>query len=93
MAGFPPIQPELLSTPDWHGLKTRFLAAHALRREMELQNAAAVAGGSFTSESAQVLASRRENSRGVNPNASANGKTPHAIETDIADPPYPASEE
>ncbi len=93
LASYSPVQSDVLATPDWFGLKARFLAAHALRREIESQGAAATAGGSFTSETAHVLASWRETSRGVNPIASANCKPPHASKTNIADHTYPASEE
>ena len=92
LAGYSPSPVEHRCTPDWPGLKARFVAAHALRREIVLQNAVA-AGGSFTSETAGVLASRRENSQRVNRNASANCKPPHANEANIAGASYPASED
>ena len=78
--------------PDWAGIKARFLAAHALRRELAA-GGSLVAGGSFTDESAHVLAAQRESSLPVNLTASANGKTPFAMENQIAGNPCPASEE
>ncbi len=89
------------SLPDWSGLKARFIAAHALRRELALTFAAEPAGGSFLAESEPVLAAGRGNtaqndanpSRDVNPTASANGKPLGAIEDHIVGNPDPASEE
>jgi hypothetical protein len=87
--------------PDWSGIKARFIAAHALRRELALASAAEPAGGSFIAESELVLAASRANalhneansSRHVNPTASANSKPLGAIEDYIVGNPDPASEE
>ena len=93
LAGFAPPQSDDLASPDWFGLKARFVAAHALRREFESQSAATALGGSFTSETAHVLASRRQTEQAVNLKASAICKAPHANEANIADHYYPAREE
>ena len=87
--------------PDWSGIKARFLAAHALRRELALAWASEPGGGSFLAESEPVLAASRgsaainnaNSSRAINPTASANGKPLGAIEDDIVGNPDPASEE
>ncbi len=87
--------------PDWNGLKARFLAAHALRRELERACAIQPAGGSFLIESEPVLAAVRgiaargsfKSSRHVNPTASGNGKPLSAFEDYIVGNPDPASEE
>lgn len=87
--------------PDWSGIKARFIAAHALRRELALTCAAEPAGGSFLAESELILAAGRVNavpgtansSQRVNPTASANGKPLGAIEDHIVGNPDPTSEE
>lgn len=92
---------QLVGAPDWRSLKARFLAAHALRRELALACAAEPAGGSFRNESAPVLAAGRgsasdvicNSSQAVNPTASANSKPLGAIEDYIVGNPDPASEE
>lgn len=93
LAGSSSAHVDAQATPDWFGIKARFLAAHALRREIALQGSAFAPGGSFTSESAGVLAARRENSTAVNPNASGNGKPLYANAANIAGHTYPAREE
>ena len=61
---------------DWSGLRARFLAAHALRRALDLSANADPAGGSFVLAGAQVLEIARQMSTPVNPTVLCNGKAP-----------------
>lgn len=89
------------SLPDWSGLRARFLAAHALRRELALACAMQPAGGSFMDESMPVLAAGRGDaarepfncSQDVNLTASANGKSLGANDDDVVGNLWPTSEE
>ncbi|WP_144039876.1 hypothetical protein [Novosphingobium sp. TH158] len=75
---------------DWHALKSRFVAAHALRRELA---ESASAGGSFILAGSQALASLRESSVAVNLTALANGKGQAGIDADVIGTPTPMTEE
>ena len=79
--------------PDWNGIKARFLAAHALRRELMLNANLMTAGGSFTAAGPGVLAANRHNMLCVNHTALANGKSPSATRAAFAGIPTPAGEE
>lgn len=74
--------------PEWAGLKARFLAAHGLRRELAEGAQAGSTGGSFTAASADVLASGRKISPGVNPTTLANGKALFGIEAIVDGNPH-----
>ncbi|MFM5931240.1 MAG: hypothetical protein ACKOPQ_10055 [Novosphingobium sp.] len=78
---------------EWHALKSRFLAAHALRQELEATDRARVARGGFVESGALALASLRESSDAVNLTASANGKPPFGIEANVTGTPTPMTEE
>ena len=79
--------------PDWNGIKARFLAAHALRRELLRNPDLLGAGGSFTAAAPGVLAANRQNMSGVNHTALANSKSPSAKRAACAGIPTPAGEE
>jgi len=75
------------STLDWAGLKARFLAAHALRREMAAERLATPPGGSFAVAGGQVLEWQRKSSPVVNPTGSGNIKGLSGIETSVVGNP------
>ncbi|MFM6931216.1 MAG: hypothetical protein ACKOUT_03110 [Novosphingobium sp.] len=101
--GFAPSSLEASSVPaarnprtgplDWHALKSRFLAAHALRRELAEATNGAFSGGSFTDSGADALAALREFAAAVNLTASANGKGLSAIDAHVIDTPTPMTKE
>jgi hypothetical protein len=67
---------------DWHGLRTRLTAAHAVRAMIDVtaQSRALIEGGSFDRSSARALAvygkTASDGLGGINPTGLANGK-PH----------------
>jgi hypothetical protein len=72
---------------DWIGLKARFIAAHALRREMHAAVLATPPGGSFVAAGAQVLDWQRKWSPDVNRTDLANVKGLSGIPTPVAGNP------
>lgn len=78
---------------DWHALKSRFMAAHALRQELADAANGAFSGGSFIESGADALAALREFAASVNRNASANGKALSANDAHVIDTPTPMTEE
>jgi hypothetical protein len=101
--GFAPSSLEASSVPgaqnarpgplDWQALKARFLAAHALRRELADATHGAFSGGSFTDSGADALAALREFASAVNLTASGNRKTPSANDANVIDTPTSVTEE
>lgn len=101
--GFAPSSLEASSVPgaqnarpgplDWHALKSRFLAAHALRRELAEAANGGFSGGSFTDSGADALAALREFANAVNLTASGNGKGLSAIDAHVIDTPTSVTEE
>lgn len=89
----PPAESARANLLDWAGLKARFLAAHALRIELERLNAEEPPGGSFLLAGERVLSLTCSASRGVNPSALGKGKESSAIESDIPGFASPAIEE
>ena len=74
------------ATPEWHGLRARFLAAHSARRVLGgtgSQGEAATAG-SFDHASARLLADYGERLSDVNPVFWANGKSVRTMDADVA---------
>jgi hypothetical protein len=53
---------------DWHELRARFLAAHAVRGEFGPDRAAPMAGGSFHAATAAALADLEAETLGINRN-------------------------
>lgn len=78
---------------DWHAIKARFIAAHALRRELADAANGAFSGGSFTDSGADALAALREFASAVNLTASGNGKGLSAIDAHVIDTPNSVTEE
>ncbi|MFM5906774.1 MAG: hypothetical protein ACKOPO_04205 [Novosphingobium sp.] len=78
---------------EWHALRSRFVAAHALRHELAANDLSRVAAGSFVHSGAMALASLRESSTAVNLTASANGKPQFGIEAIVTGTPTPMTEE
>lgn len=78
---------------DWHSLKSRFVVAHALRRELAEAGDSRIAGGSFMHSGAEALAALRAATNPVNLTASGNGKTPSAMFADVTGTPTPMTEE
>lgn len=78
---------------DWYAIKARFLAAHALRRELAEAASGAFSGGSFTVSGADALAALREFASAVNLDASGNSKGLSAIDTHVIDTPNSVTEE
>jgi hypothetical protein len=75
---------------DWHGLRSRLAAAHAARAAFGLRKAraAAVAGGSFDSDSARVLAALTHSGAcglgAINPTALSSGKSDRGKDAAVA---------
>lgn len=82
-----------LVMPDWHAIKSRFDAAHALRRELASVQGAGFAAGSFVDAGRQTLDALRESSDTVNLTASANGKGHAGKEADVSGNPTPLTGE
>ncbi|MEO5598947.1 MAG: hypothetical protein ABIQ66_10045 [Novosphingobium sp.] len=72
---------------DWIGLKARFIAAHALRREMLVAAQATPPGGDFVTAGEQVLDWQRKSSPDVNPTGLGNVKGLTGITTPVAGNP------
>lgn len=72
---------------DWHGLRSRFLAARACRKAFgDGENRSEkVVDASFDRSAARALADFEDASHDVNLNNSADGKAPFGIEEDVAD--------
>jgi hypothetical protein len=85
--GLPAMQDAPIRALDWHALKSRFVAAHALRREWASSLKGEISGGSFVDAGGKALASLRESSRVVNLTASANGKDHAGIEDIVTGTP------
>jgi hypothetical protein len=81
------------SALDWAGLKARFIAVHALRREMVAERAATPPGGSFVVAGGQVLDWQRKSSPVVNPTGSGNIKGLSGIEAFVVGNPPSAIED
>jgi hypothetical protein len=75
--------------PEWFGLRMRYAAAHAARREL-LRNAQALhaaRAGSFGRSAAAALLAGHDAVPGVNPNALVDGKHPAGNEGAVAGAP------
>jgi hypothetical protein len=82
---------------DWQGLRARFLASSATRRELGTDRPAAAAGGSFHDDSARILNGYGTTpTRGlapVNPSALGDGKAPDGKTQPVAGNKWPVIEE
>ena len=85
------LSPPAAPTLDWAGLKARFIAAHALRREMVEERAGTPPGGSFTAAGSQVLDWQRKLSPAVNPTGLGNVKGLSGKTTVVVGNPLPGN--
>jgi hypothetical protein len=74
--------------PEWFGLRTRYGAAHAARREMLQMLALRPApAGSFNRTAAAALLAGYDAAQAVNPNSLVDGKYPAGNEGSVAGAP------
>ena len=80
---------------DWAGLRARFLAAEALRRDGQshaaIESQASVKAGCFDPSAAEKLAAYANAEPDVNPTALADGKAPGGTEFGDAGAPMPGN--
>ena len=74
--------------PEWFGLRTRYAAAHAARRELlRALSLHPVPAGSFNRNAAATLLAGYDAAQAVNPNTLVDGKYPAGNEGSVAGAP------